>query len=102
MPNADIYVASYDEMGKAAAKLQSYSESYTEIYTKLLQNAQTMGVAWEGADNQAFVEQITGFTEELKYMAQRLAEDSKTLDTMKNNYANRQDTNMTQVKKLQN
>lgn len=102
MPNADIYVASYDEMGKAAAKLQSYSESYTEIYTKLLQNAQTMGAAWEGADNLAFVEQITGFTEELKYMAQRLAEDSKALDTMKSNYANRQNDNMTQVKKLQN
>ena len=29
-----------------------------------MQEANTMGTAWEGADNIAFVEQINGFTEE--------------------------------------
>ena len=59
-----ISVASFEDMAKASQKLQSLSETYTEIYTQLMQEASTMGSAWEGADNLAFVEQITGFTED--------------------------------------
>lgn len=97
-----IYVASFDEMAKASKRLQALSESYTEIYTKLLQDANTMGTAWEGADNLAFVEQINGFTEELKAMAAKLLTASQALEKQRANYVARQESNITQVKKLVN
>ena len=97
-----ISVASFEDMAKASQKLQSLSETYTQIYTQLMQEANTMGSAWEGADNLAFVEQINGFTEELKTMAAKLSKASQTLDKQRANYVARQDNNITQVKKLLN
>ena len=97
-----ISVASFEDMAKAAQKLQSLSDSYTEIYTKLMQDANTMGSAWEGADNLAFVEQINGFTDKLKAMAEKLSIASQSLDKQRANYIARQDSNITQVKKLVN
>ena len=97
-----ISVASFDDMAKASQKLQALSETYTEIYTQLMQEANTRGSAWEGADNLAFVEQINGFTEELKAMAAKLSAASQALDKQRANYVARQDNNITQVKKLVN
>lgn|SRR5699024_2195573 len=95
-------VASFEDMAKAAQKLQTLSETYTEIYTQLMQEANTMGTAWEGADNLAFVEQINGFTEDLKTMAAKLSAASQALEKQRANYVARQDSNITQVKKLAN
>ena len=97
-----ISVASFEDMAKASQRLQSLSETYTEIYTQLMQEANTMGSAWESADNLAFVEQINGFTEELKAMATKLSTASQALDKQRANYVARQDNNITQVKKLVN
>lgn len=97
-----LSVASFEDMAKASQKLQTLSETYTEIYTQLLQEANTMGTAWEGADNLAFVGQINGFTEELKQMAQKLSLASQALDRQRANYVARQEHNITQVKKLVN
>ena len=98
----DIYVSSFDEMAKSSQKLQTISNNYQEIATKLMDHARTMGAAWEGAGNQAFVEQISGFTDELKEMAEKLSVASKALDQQRANYVARQDDNITQVKKLEN
>ena len=91
-----ISVASFEDMAKASQRLQSLSETYTEIYTQLMQEANTMGSAWEGADN------LAGFTEELKAMAAKLSAASQALDKQRANYVARQDNNITQVKKLVN
>ena len=90
------------ELEAAAKKLSSISESYTGIYSQLMQQAQNMGAAWEGADNLAFVEQITGFCEELKNMASKLEAASTALRTQAQNYEARQNDNIAQVKKLTN
>ena len=97
-----ISVASFEDMARAAQRIQTISETYTEIYTQLMQEANTMGSAWEGADNLAFVEQINGFTEELKVMAAKLSTVSQALEKQRANYVARQDHNITQVKKLVN
>ena len=97
-----INVASFDDMAKAAQRLQNISEIYTDIYTQLMQEANTMGTGWEGADNLAFVEQINGFTDELKTMAAKLSAASQALDKQRANYITRQDNNIAQVKKLVN
>ena len=97
-----ISVASFDKMAEASKKLQQISEIYTDIYKQLLQEANTMGTAWEGADNLAYVEQINGFTEELKAMAAKLSLASQALEKQRANYVARQDNNIAQAKKLVN
>lgn len=97
-----IYVASFDDMARASQQLQAISETYTEIYTQLMQEANTMGTAWDGADNLAFVEQINGFTEDLKAMATKISTVSQALDQQRANYVGRQNDNIAQVKKLVN
>jgi len=91
-----------EELGKASQKLQTISETYTQIYTELLQQAGTMGAAWEADDNLAFVEQINGFCEELKMMATKLSTAAQTLEKQKTNYETRRENNIAQVKKLAN
>ena len=97
-----ISVASFEGMARAAQRLQALSESYTEIYTQLMQEANTMGSAWEGADNLTFVDQINGFGDELKAMADKLSLASQALEQQRANYVARQDSNIAQVKKLVN
>jgi len=90
------------ELQTASKKMAELSETYTSIYTQLMQVASTMGEAWEGEDNLAFVEQINGFNDDLKLMADKLQAVSQALDTQRQNYVNRQDHNTAQVKKLTN
>lgn len=91
-----------EELQKASQKVSSISQSYTDIYTKLLQQARTMGEAWEGDDNLAFVNQINGFCEDLKSMADKLQTASQALDKQSKNYSGTQEGNITQVKRLAN
>lgn len=98
----NITVSSFTELEATSKKLENHGQTYKNIYTRLLNCANTMGTAWEGADNQAFVQQIQGFADELKFMSEKLIEDSKLLHQQKENYVQRQDDNIAQVKKLKN
>lgn len=91
-----------EEMEKASGSLKTISETYTEIYKKLFQEVGTMGEAWEGEDNIAFVTQINGFCEELKQMADKIMIASTTLKQQKDNYVTTQQNLVTEVKKLAN
>lgn len=91
-----------EELGAASQAVAGLSEEYTSIYTQLLQQAGTMGEAWDGEDNLAFVDQINGFCEELKQMADKLSIASDALKQQQTNYANQQQDNITQVRKLTN
>ncbi len=95
-------VRSLDEMARAARKLKGLSETYTEIGSQLLREAGAMGAGWDGADNQAFVEQINGFSADMKTMAGRLAAAGQTLEQQRANYLARQEANMTAVRRLTN
>lgn len=91
-----------ENLGTAADKLDEYSESYVSIYTQMMQLASTMGQAWEGEDNVAFVDQISGFCDDLKSMADKLKNSAQILRTQRDNYVNRQNDNIAQVRKLTN
>ncbi len=97
-----INVSSFSEMASVSAKLRALSEDYQNIANQLMNEAETMGSAWEGADNQAFVSQITGFTDELRMMAEKIATASEALKKQHDNYVSRQDDNIAQVAKLVN
>ncbi|SDM84924.1 WXG100 family type VII secretion target [Bacillus sp. OK048] len=90
------------ELETASKKIAELSETYTGIYTQLMQVAGTMGAAWEGEDNLAFVDQISGFNDDLKSMADKLLTASQALETQRANYAAMQDSNTAQVRKLTN
>jgi uncharacterized protein YukE len=67
-----------------------------------MQEASTMGSAWEGEDNQYFVKQIEGFTHELETMAKKLFDAGEALDQQRANYVAQQDDNILKVQKLVN
>lgn len=91
-----------EELETASTKLGEYSETYLQISNQLMMQAETMSQAWEGDDNIAFVNQIKGFTEELKMMSDKLKTASDVLLQQKNNYSTRQQNNIDQVKQLAN
>ena len=97
-----IHVTSLEEMDRASKRLRSISESYTDIYGQLFKAANTMGAAWDGADNRAFVEQINGFSNDMQLMAGRLAAAGQAIERQRANYAARQEANMTAVRRLTN
>ncbi len=90
------------KMRSAAGQLTTLSETYSGLAKQLMNNASTMGDAWQGEDNQAFVTQITGFTQELEAMAQKLKNASTTLEKQAINYEQRQDAIVSSVKTLTN
>jgi len=91
-----------EELEKASNKLDGHSTTYKQIAQQLMQEAGTMGTAWEGEDNVAFVNQITGFTEELEQMAAKLKTASEALKSQQTKYKTRQEDNIAQVKQLTN
>lgn len=94
--------ADTQEMRNASQKLKEMSEEYTTIYTRLMNAASTMGEAWKAPDNLAFVEQITGFCDELKQMTDHIVQSSQALEQQALNYEATVENNITGVKKLVN
>ncbi len=99
---AKIRVDSYEQMKATADQLRAISENYSSISAQLLDRAGTMGAAWEGEDNLAFVARINGFAEELNLMAKKVMLCSETLDAQWRNYKVTQENNISQVNKLKN
>lgn len=97
---ADVNVQSFSKMKSTAKELETLSKSYSSIGKQLIQNASTMGTAWEGADNQAYVKKISGITKELEAMASKLLTASRALDQEAQNYINRQDANVSGAGRL--
>lgn len=96
----DVKVESFSKMQSTAKQLESLSQSYSNIGKQLIQNATTMGSAWEGADNQAYVKKITNITKELEAMSNKILKASQSLNQQTQNYINRQDANVSGAGRL--
>jgi WXG100 family type VII secretion target len=90
------------ELHKASQNFARLSEDYTTVHNRLINTASTMGEAWKAADNLAFVEQITGFCDDLKAMTDHLVQASQALERQAVNYETTRDNNITGVKQLAN
>ena len=90
------------ELHKASQKFTQLAGDYTTVYNRLMNTASTMGEAWKAADNLAFVEQITGFCDDLKAMTEHLEQASQALEQQALNYETTRDNNITNVKQLAN
>ena len=97
-----IHVTSFSEMAGVSAKLRGLSETYDSISRQLMNEAETMGAAWEGADNEAFVRQISGLTDDLKRMSDKLMTVSEALKSQHDNYVSRQNDNIAAAGRLAN
>jgi WXG100 family type VII secretion target len=90
------------KLGTTAQQLADLSEEYARIYTQLLKEANSMGAAWDSADNAAYVQQINGCCQALKAMAGRLDDAGEVIKKEKSNYETIRDNNFEQVKNLAN
>lgn len=90
------------ELHSASQSFNQMSGDYTSIYNRLINAASNMGDAWKSADNLAFVQQITGFCEDLKAMAGHLEQASQALELQAKNYEGTRDDNISSVKRLAN
>ncbi len=90
------------ELHKASQTFSKLSGDYTTVYNRLINAASTMGEAWKAADNLAYVEQINGFCNDLKAMADHLEQAAQALERQALNYEAIRDNNITGVKQLAN
>ncbi len=85
-----------------SVKLSEHSKNYKAIYQQLLEEASTMGTAWQGEDNLAFVEQINGCLDNLQAMTNKLQQVSEAMHQQQVNYTTQVQSNIAQVQKLSN
>jgi WXG100 family type VII secretion target len=90
------------ELHKASQKFTQLADDYSTVHNRLINTASTMGDAWKADDNLAFVEQITGFCDDLKAMTEHLRQAAQALEQQALNYENTRDGNITAVKQLEN
>ncbi len=90
------------ELHKASQKFNELAAEYNSVHNRLMDAARTMGDAWRAADNLAFVEQITGFCDDLKAMTEHIEIAAKALDQQAANYEANRDHNISSVKQLAN
>ncbi|MDR1210348.1 MAG: WXG100 family type VII secretion target [Clostridiales bacterium] len=90
------------ELRKASGKFAQLAGDYASVHTRLINTASTMGDAWKAADNLAFVEQITGFCDDLKAMTSHLEQAAAALEQQAVNYETTRDNNISGSKQLVN
>ncbi len=87
---------------EASKVMSDLSTKYSGISKQMMAKADNMGNAWNSEDNKAFVAQIDGFCEDLNQMVRKLESASEMLSLQYQNYDNRKNDNIAQVKKLAN
>lgn len=97
---ANIKITSYQDIHNSASQLKQSSQTYHDIYKNLLDIANTMGQAWDGADNQTYVDRINGIAHHLESMSEKLQIAGDTLDKQATNYETAQSQNAQQAAKL--
>ena len=86
----------------SATKINNYADTFENIYKSLLQQAENMGDAYQGDENIAYVEKIKELSTKLNGMTEHLRNASQTLNTQAQNYENRKNDNIAQIRKLSN
>lgn len=86
----------------AANKIDQQAADYERIYKQLFSEVDSMGAAWQGQDNIAFVTQIKGFMDDLQDMARAMRDYSSFLKTSATTYRNTQNEIINSARKLTN
>lgn len=86
----------------AANNMDSQIAEYKREYNQLFSEVDSMGSAWQGSDNLAFVNQINGFREEFDAMSNLMSEYSSFLKAASNTYNQSQSDVVNGARKLTN
>lgn len=87
---------------KTAGALDQSVAEYEKIYRQLFNEVDGMGAAWQGVDNQAFVNQIKGFMDDFQVMVDLMKNYSQFLTNSANSYQAAQDEIISGAKRLTN
>ena len=86
----------------AATKMDAQAADYTKQYMALFSEVDGMAAAWQGIDNQAFVEQIRGFKDDFQNMVSLMNQYSDFLKQSAKTYRETQTERMNEAKRLVN
>ncbi|WP_078552707.1 WXG100 family type VII secretion target [Bacillus alkalicellulosilyticus] len=86
----------------AATKVDSQSADYEKLYLQLFQEIDSMGAAWKGVDNTAYVTQIKGFTDDFQRMTKLMKEYAEFLRLSAKAYRQTQSEIANNAKRLTN
>jgi len=87
---------------KTADSLNQSVAEYEKIYKQLFSEVDGMGAAWQGIDNQAFVNQIKGFMDDFQNMANLMKNYSQFLTESATIYEAAQNEIVSSAKRLTN
>lgn len=86
----------------ASQKMEAQSKEYERLYKQLYNEVDSMGSAWQGADNQAYVTQIKGFMDDFQKMVKLMDQYSEFLTQAAKVYKDTQSEVISSAKKLTN
>jgi len=84
----------------ASSAINTLSDQYKSIYDNLFVKVGEMGAAWQGPDNQAFVQQIEQFRNDFENMKKLMDDYSTFLKTSAEHYEKTQDEVISAAKRL--
>ncbi|MDR1464445.1 MAG: WXG100 family type VII secretion target [Oscillospiraceae bacterium] len=67
------------KLEQSAQKVEQQAQDYTQLYQQLYTEVDSMGSAWQGKDNQAYVTQIKGFEDDFQGMVAQLKQYAEFL-----------------------
>lgn len=89
-----LTVNSYAEMESAGKQVQSLAGEYrdrSQDFKRIVEGMRDQSI-WQGADNDAFIEQVNRLIQSLDSLAEKLDTEGNNIITEQKNYADRQDT----------
>lgn len=89
-------------LNTAAAQIEQLASDYKTQYENIYGKADEMSAKWKGKDNQAYIEQIRGFEDDLKKMYALMTKYAEFLRNSAKAYSEIQDEIATKAKTLTN
>lgn len=90
------------QLDSTAAQIENQAADYEQIFNQLFSEVNALGSAWQGKDNQVYVQQIEGFRDDLQQMAQLMRDYAEFLKTSAKTYRDTQESVANSAKTLAN
>lgn len=91
-----------EKLTSAASAIETEAGEYKRLYEQLFTETANMRAAWDGADNEAFTNQIEGFRADFNAMYSLMSAYAEFLRQTANTYSNTQNEVISGAKRLAN
>lgn len=91
-----------EQLESAAGRIESLAADYKTQYNSLYNETNAMASTWKGKDNTAFINQISGFKDDLEKMHTLMVEYATFLRKSAKAYRDTQETITAEARKLSN